>query len=194
MPRDFRGNQGSKGLATASVNAFDSRIGELGAGLVTERVAAILSPSDEQMVWQERPSPILLVGLASRYMAVILLACLMRTWFWAVFWLFIGAIHLGIRFYGLYTTNYALTSQRLEVTSGILNQTKVTYEVHHIENAVIVSPLILRLFGRSNLTVGLPRGGSSITLYGIQKADFVRDVIRGASQIEGNRTDLIRWR
>jgi uncharacterized membrane protein YdbT with pleckstrin-like domain len=83
---------------------------------------------------------------------------------------------------------YKMSSQRLMVESGIFSKTTTTYELHTLGSAgQIQSPFFPRLFGRSNLWVGL-------WLSGIRNAEAVRDLIRNAGQIEAGRIDKARFR
>jgi len=83
---------------------------------------------------------------------------------------------------------YKMSSQRLMVESGIFGKTTNTYELHTLASSGrIDSPFFPRLFGRSNLWVG-------VWLSGIRNADAVRDLIRNAGQIEAGRVDKARFR
>lgn len=95
---------------------------------------------------------------------------------------------LAQRFAQLKTTRYRMSSQRLILDRGILSRTSVPVELHNLGQAVIHQPLLLRLFKVSNVYV------SGILLEGLRNAELVRDLIRGAGQLEAQRTDKIRWR
>lgn len=83
---------------------------------------------------------------------------------------------------------YKMSSQRLMVESGIFSKTSNTYELHNLgSTGQIQSPFFPRLFGRSNLYVGL-------WLSGIRNAEAVRDLIRNAGQIEASRVEKARFR
>jgi hypothetical protein len=66
----------------------------------------------------------------------------------------------------------------------------VSYEIHQLGDAVIHSPILLRLFSRGNLTIT----GQQICLSGIRKPEAVRDLLRNAGQGEAQRMDKVRWR
>jgi hypothetical protein len=83
---------------------------------------------------------------------------------------------------------YKMSSQRLTIVSGVFTKTTNTYELHTLNSSgQIHSPLFLRLFGRSNLYVG-------VWLSGIRNAEAVRDLVRNAGQIEASRVEKARWR
>jgi hypothetical protein len=90
----------------------------------------------------------------------------------------------------LKTTKYYASSQRLIVEEGSLHSVNRPYELHQLGDAVIVKPLLLRLFGVSNLVITKPQ----VELYGLRNADYVRDILRQGGQLEAQRVDKIRFR
>ena len=90
----------------------------------------------------------------------------------------------------LKTTKYCASSQRLIVEEGSLHSVNRPYELHELGDAVIVKPLLLRLFGVSNLEITKP----PVKLYGLRNADYVRDILRQGGQMEASRVDKIRFR
>jgi hypothetical protein len=90
----------------------------------------------------------------------------------------------------LKTTKYCASSQRLIVEEGSLHSVNRPYELHELGDAVIVKPLLLRLFGVSNLEITKP----PVKLYGLRNADYVRDLLRQGGQMEASRVDKIRFR
>lgn len=187
-----------QGRETISVHALagESKIQEIGEGRITSGAAKVFAGDDEEMVWQESPSPLLMAGLVIKYSIFLFLIALLslasRSTGWLVMWTFVAGIHLTIRFLQLRSIKYLLSSQRLQITSGLLKQVTIAYEVHYMGEALIESPLLLRVFGRSNLNVS-HRGGV-VTLFAIQQAEGVRDMIRNAGVIEGSRFDKMRVR
>ena len=111
-------------------------------------------------------------------------------------------IRLGGYFLSLRCTRYQASSQRLVVEWGVRRTYNVPYELHHIGNAVIIKPLLLRPFGLAHVRIGQPvvAGEPRIghrpyfELRGIRNADLVRDLLRTGGQLEAQRTDKIRWR
>jgi hypothetical protein len=90
----------------------------------------------------------------------------------------------------LMTTKYCASSQRLIVEEGSLHSVNRPYELHQLGDAVIVRPLLLRMFGISNLEITKP----AVSLYGLRNADYVRDILRQGGQMEAQRVDKIRFR
>jgi hypothetical protein len=90
----------------------------------------------------------------------------------------------------LKTTKYRASSQRLIVEEGSLHSVNRPYELHQLGDAVIVKPLLLRIFGVSNLEITKP----PVKLYGLRNADYVRDILRQGGQMEASRVDKIRFR
>lgn len=90
----------------------------------------------------------------------------------------------------LKTTRYSASSQRLIVEEGSLHSVNRPYELHQLGDAVILKPLLLRMFGVSNLIITNP----PVELYGLRNAEYVRDILRQGGQLEAQRVDKIRWR
>jgi len=59
-------------LATASVKAVAPVLSNIGDNVITSKAEEILSHEDEQMVWQEKPSLILLIPRFLKYLAILL--------------------------------------------------------------------------------------------------------------------------
>ena len=62
--------------------------------------------------------------------------------------------------------------------------------MHQLGSSNISTPFILRLVRRSTLKITSP----PIVLKGIRNAAGVRDFLRDAGQIEGQRMEKTRWR
>jgi hypothetical protein len=90
----------------------------------------------------------------------------------------------------LMTTKYSASSQRLIVEEGSLHSVNRPYELHQLGDAVIVKPLLPRLFDVANLEILKP----PITLVGLRNAEYVRDILRQGGQMEASRVDKIRFR
>jgi hypothetical protein len=90
----------------------------------------------------------------------------------------------------LTTTKYCASSQRLIVEEGSFHTVNRPYELHQLGDAVIVKPLLLRLFNVANLIITKPE----VELYGLRNADYVRDILRQGGQLEAQRVDKIRFR
>jgi hypothetical protein len=90
----------------------------------------------------------------------------------------------------LMTTKYRASSQRLIVEEGSLHSVNRPYELHQLGDAVILKPLLLRMFGVSNLVIAKP----PVKLVGLRNAEYVRDILRQGGQLEAQRVDKIRFR
>ena len=90
----------------------------------------------------------------------------------------------------LTTTKYCASSQRLIVEEGSWHSENRPYELYQLGDAVIVKPLLLRIFGVSNLEITNPL----VKLVGLRNAEYVRDILRQGGQLEAQRVDKIRFR
>lgn len=257
--------------ATMPVQAGSSVLGDIGDNAVTGRAEFIRQATDEEMIWQEAPSLVLLLPRFIKYavfMAIVLLCCstvqkivaqnpaaqaaleragiratvdsrqteptrragrkpksgrraveqssdaassddttdvapevetprseragrlshilaLVKLGFGGLFTLLFLAYLLRLK-----TTKYCASSQRLIVEEGSLHSENRPYELHKLGDAVILKPLLLRIFGVSNLTITNP----PIQLWGLRNAEYVRDILRQGGQLEAQRMDKIRWR
>lgn len=142
------------------------------------------------MGWEGQPSPATLIPLALKYTATLLVSLvLFRNFYLAFFWLLIGSIHVGLRYFALIRTSYRLSSQRLQVTEGMFSQTTTPYELFRLGEGLIKTPFHLSFFKVSNLYLG-----NGPVLLGITNAEAVRDMIREFGFTEGARLDKVRWR
>jgi hypothetical protein len=96
----------------------------------------------------------------------------------------------GLYFFKLKTTRYCASSQRLIVEEGRMHTVNRPYELHKLGDAVIVTPVLLRMFNVSHLVITDPH----IELVGLRNASYVRDILRQGGQLEAQRTDKIRYR
>ncbi len=212
-------------LAEPTTPVADVRVGravvtDIGDNKITPAAENIRHTTDEQMVWQERPSPLVLVPKALLY-AVIMIAVIVglailggvlegprrgdasgpstwaatfaHTWFWRIDLIVFAVLGIRLAFanLSLAAVKYRATSQRLFIESGIFVSRSIPYEIHTLGDAVVSSNLILKLFRIENLTILAP---TTIELIGLRNADYVRDVLRSGGQLEAQRADKIRWR
>jgi hypothetical protein len=257
--------------ATIPVQAGSGVIGDIGDNVITGRAEYIRQNTDEEMIWQESPSLVLLLPRFIKYailMAIVLFACsaarnyvrqnpyaqaalesvgihataeirsgepsrragrkprggrhaaeqaadaaspdattdvpsevetprsvpgndlghilnLIKLSFGALFTVLFLAYILK-----LMTTKYSASSQRLIVEEGSLHSVNRPYELHQLGDAVIVKPLLPRLFNVANLEITKP----PVTLVGLRNAEYVRDILRQGGQMEASRVDKIRFR
>lgn len=182
-----------------SVHNVRRSVQEIGRGNVTDRANVIQGLSDESMVWEESPSLALVLGPVFKWAFLLGLLCFgvfklnpppdVQAWCLAVYF---GLVFLRFLFpfVSLRSTRYYMTSQRLVIEWGVLTRKSVPYELHQLGDAVIVSPLLLRMLGRGNLTIANPL----ICLKAIRNPNGVRDLLRNSGQWEAQRMDKIRWR
>ena len=203
------------------IGQLSAKLRDIRDGGVTDRGHGILEGTDEEMIWNATPSLLSVAELAAKWGLAVLIAafvaCTLRFgYIWIFIWLFVGAIQIGLNLLGLSSTRYRATTQRLELTDGMLHQQTRTYETHQLGDAVITSPFLMRFFGLSVLTVRHQYGTEDgrahltrifapppadyiprvITLVGLDQREcvIVRDLLRGTGQLESERTDKIRWR
>ncbi|GMV40008.1 MAG: hypothetical protein AMXMBFR64_17240 [Myxococcales bacterium] len=138
---------------------------------------------DERVLFDGRPSPLLLVGKVvrctlwgggalflhfnhtDRWLAQALAALpeaapeeVSRALWWAVhglllFIAFLAAWSLVIGSLRLLTTRYRITTLRIQEERGILSRSKDNLELVRVTDVQLDKPLILRLFGHGNLLV-----------------------------------------
>ena len=92
------------------------------------------------------------------------------------FWTIIPPI---VRYLRTRTTQYRLTSERLHVKKGILNQTQEQTELYRIRDYRVNKPFIQRLFGLGSLEiVSSDRTQPSFELQAIKDPEQVADLLR----------------
>ena len=182
--------------------------------------AFILNQSDERPIWSGKPAPMIAIKLGVVWGAwvsfTVLLAILLGGgWFWVMFWMFCAGVSIGLYTLALTRMNYNITTQRIEVSDGLLHHQMRTYEVHELGDATIDSPFPLSFLGLSMLTIQHRNGRGAklppvrtfhripenytpthITVLGIptQEARTVRDFLRETGQREASRWDKLQVR
>ena len=180
---------------TAPIGQMQGRFKEMEAGSVSSRGGRLVT--DEGMVWEEKPNPVILAGLVFKYLVALVVILFLYAnvpsqgeGTTLLLWFVIALAHIGLRFWEISSTKYRMTSQRLEITAGMFNQKTVAFELYQMAPAVITRPLLLRLVKTGNLTITSP----FIILRAIRNPEVVRDLIRDFGQSEASRMDKIRWR
>ncbi len=230
---------------TVPIEKLESHLQDLGPHQISMRGVFIHGHTDEEKIWSGSPDWLVVINVVIpwvpkiilAYMAPImlksallhvsppLLKILLTSPFaiifngsplWMSLWFFCASLHIGLYYLALLSMRYRVTTQRLEITDGLLNQQVRTYEMHHLGDVTINSPFPLSLFGLSSLKIPhrhgkvntqipevrifhrLPDNATPnyITLLGIpqKEARLVRDFIRNSSQIEAGRLDKMRYR
>ena len=181
-------------------SAFDGQIQHGPQGGFAPVAPALLHSDNEQLVWEDRPAPVLallgklLVGWAIVIIVSIYLTTQVQGWEleYTAILAGIAALNIAWRFWEIRSISYRVSSQRLEVTQGRFSSTTQTYELMRMgENPTITTPILLKMFGRGNLTITVPQ---ALTLQAIRDPRAVRDLLRRAGQIEVSRWDKIHLR
>jgi uncharacterized membrane protein YdbT with pleckstrin-like domain len=121
---------------------------------------------EEDLVWEGQPSQ--LVNLGSFAL------CLLFAWM--IFPLVIAAQRaLQVHF-----TRYRITSERIEVTTGILSRRIEQLELYRVKDLSVEEPLVLRLAKLGNLIVrSSDRSHPVVVLQAIPGCPLLRDQLRG---------------
>lgn len=93
----------------------------------------------EEVLWVDRPSHVLNLG--------VYVLCLLFCWL-------IVPIFYGLwRYLQIQTTRYTLTSERLQLRSGVLNKKTSTLELYRVKDITVEEPLYLRPFGLADIVM-----------------------------------------
>jgi uncharacterized membrane protein YdbT with pleckstrin-like domain len=132
--------------------------------------------------WEDQPSFLLLAGVIVKWLLWLALVVLTST-VWQIhlrlpLWVAAAALHIGLRAWDLKSTKYQFTSRRLNITSGIWRQRKVTYDLNELRDAVITRPFLLRVCGMGHVFIATP----GVALRGIRSPEVVRNIVRDFGQ------------
>jgi len=93
-----------------------------------------------------------------------------------------------IRWWITKCTAYELTTQRLKISSGILNRKLDELELFRVKDYAMDQPLFLRLLGLGNLTMVTSDASTpTIAIKAIAQVEAVREMLRTAVQVERDR-------
>ena len=93
-----------------------------------------------------------------------------------------------VRWYATKCTTYALTSQRLRITSGILSKKVDELELFRVRDYTMEQPFLLRLVGLGNLTLITSDATTpTLVMRAIPGIESVREKLRTAVQTERDR-------
>lgn len=94
----------------------------------------------------------------------------------------------ALRWYATRSTTYELTTQRLRITTGILNRREDEIELYRVKDYAVERPFILRLVGLGNLTI-VTADATTPTVYirAIAGVEAVRDHLRAAVETARDR-------
>jgi uncharacterized membrane protein YdbT with pleckstrin-like domain len=93
-----------------------------------------------------------------------------------------------VRWWMTKTTSYELTTQRLKITSGILNRKLDELELFRVKDYSMNQPLFLRMVKLGNLTLVTSDASSpTVAIRAIPDVETVREKLRSAVQSERDR-------
>jgi len=93
-----------------------------------------------------------------------------------------------VRWWMTKTTAYELTTQRLKITSGILNRKLDELELFRVKDYSMNQPLFLRMVKLGNLTLVTSDASSpTVAIRAIPDVETVREKLRSAVQSERDR-------
>ena len=93
-----------------------------------------------------------------------------------------------VRWWMTKTTSYELTTQRLKISSGILNRKLDELELFRVKDYSMNQPLFLRMVGLGNLTLVTSDVTSpTVAIRAIPNVEAVREQLRTAVQFERDR-------
>jgi uncharacterized membrane protein YdbT with pleckstrin-like domain len=93
-----------------------------------------------------------------------------------------------VRWWVTKCTSYELTTQRLKISSGVLNRKLDELELFRVKDYAMDQPLFLRILGLGNLTLVTSDASSpQVAIKAIPKVEDVREKLRTAVQAERDR-------
>jgi uncharacterized membrane protein YdbT with pleckstrin-like domain len=93
-----------------------------------------------------------------------------------------------IRWWITKCTSYEITTQRLKITTGILNRKLDELELFRVKDYAMDQPLFLRMVGLGNLNlVTSDISTPTLAIRAIPKVEEVREMLRNAIQTERDR-------
>lgn len=177
-----------------------SVIGQTEGIAFTDKVHGVLEQATEELVWQGKPSLVLLVRLVLRYAVLIAITAVLPFDSFGLnaaiilVWLALFVLQMVVRFLKLRATRYRISTERIEVSTGVLSRSTRTYETHQTKDISIHRPFPISFLGAANLDV---RGKNwFIQLLGVpaDHSEAIRDALRESGRREAARADLIEWR
>ena len=119
----------------------------------------------EQPVWTGSPSQVLnlLVYIVCALLCWLIVPIFYAIWKWLV----------------LKNIRYALTTERLKLREGVLNKRLDEIELYRVRDYSLEQPLVLRLFGLSNITLRTADPSQPVVvLRAIKNGEFVLEQLR----------------
>jgi len=143
--------------------------------------------SEETAIWKGSSSPLLYLGTfvlcGLSVLLVIALAIASRRW-WIGLGIFIPAGFAGFKWLINQFRVYELTTQRLKISSGILNRKTDELELYRVKDITLLSPLHLRVFGLGNIAiVSHDETNPKVIMEAIPKVESLRESLRNNVEI-----------
>ena len=137
--------------------------------------------SEESVIWKGRPSQ--LVNFVPFTLCILLDLALIAGSFAAPFLLLLTIfplIYIVWTYLKVHCRVFELTSERLRMYEGVLNQDIDEVELYRVKDTTIARPFLQRLFGLSSMTLKTSdRTHPEITIPAIKEGMEVREKIRG---------------
>ena len=155
-------------------------------------------PPSDPVVWRGNPSPraqlptfaALLLGAIVATAAIVFLGREsdagdgdrslgpLVPWLVAFAWLVCAAAALGV-YLRSRSTRYALTTERLRVTTGLLSTTTQEMELRRVRDTVVLQPLFLRMMGLGHVAlVSADASTPRVTLAAVPAPEQLQSTIR----------------
>jgi uncharacterized membrane protein YdbT with pleckstrin-like domain len=116
------------------------------------------------------------------------LGCMPITMGFSAIGLIVPLLMWIVRWWMTKSTSYELTTQRLKISSGILNRKLDELELFRVKDYAMDQPLALRLVGLGNLTLITSDATSpTVAIRAIANVEDVREKLRTAVQAERDR-------
>lgn len=148
------------------------------------------APTQESTLWKGHPSQWLHMGyyFFCLLIAAAALAAVPFTGGLSALGLAIPVIMWMARWWMTRCTVYELTTQRLKISSGILNRRLDELELYRVKDYTMDQPLLLRMLGLGNLNMLTSDASTpAVVLTAISQVEEVREMLRSAVQSERDR-------
>jgi membrane protein YdbS with pleckstrin-like domain len=143
--------------------------------------------SEETLIWKGTSSPLLylgtfiICGLAA--LLIIALAIALGRW-WVGLGIFIPAGFAGFKWLVNQLRVYELTTQRLRISTGILNRKTDELELYRVKDITLLAPLQLRVFGLGNIVIiSHDETNPKVIMEAIPKVESLRENLRNSVEI-----------
>jgi uncharacterized membrane protein YdbT with pleckstrin-like domain len=140
-----------------------------------------MSAEEEKIVWKGRSHQIVNFCPLVGSLLIIILICV-ASYFWSGWFCFLAVIPLsysGWLWLGTKLMVFELTSERIRIYEGILNQQINEVELYRVKDTRIVKPLWLRAFGLSNVVLQTSdRSLPEVNIRAIRNGIEIREKLR----------------